>query len=306
MTKSTDLNTDDLKLGENLAKFTKHKSQSDAILPAFAAAISNQRRFEAICDCGSILKFTKYQNIASEEVMRELSGANFCNFKFCPMCQWRKARKVCNEVLAKVQRVSDDHRGVAFLFLTLTVKNPAMSDLRETVAHLSQSFKRFQQSKAFQRAVLGFVRAVEYVGDCTKEGEAHPHFHCLLVVRKSYFKNADYLSKDQWSQMWQNALRVDYTPLVNIQRIKAKGALSDLQAACLEVVKYSVSFSDMSRMTDEDLAEMIKQTKGLRQYALGGEVKNAEPAEAEQFSEEEWERLGTEFFKWTNNQYIKD
>lgn len=306
MTKNADLNTDDLKLDENLGKFTKHRTQSDAILPAFASTISNQKTFEAICICGSILKFTKYRNLETEETMRELSGANFCKFRFCPMCQWRKARKVCNEVLAKVQSVSNARGGVAFLFLTLTVKNPPMSDLRETVSHLSQSFKRFKETQAFQRAVLGFVRAVEYVGDQTRSGEAHPHFHCLLVVRKTYFKKADYLTKDQWAQMWQNALRVDYTPLVNIQRIKAKGALSDLQAACLEVVKYSVSFSDMSRMTDEDLAEMIKQTKGLRQYALGGEVKEAEPAEIEQFSEEEWERIGTEFFKWTNNQYIKD
>lgn len=305
MTTDTDLNTDDLKFGENLAKFTKHKSLSDAIQPLFQAVLSPKKQ-ERVCECGTILRFTTYQNIQSEEIMRELSGANFCDFKFCPMCQWRKARKVCNEVLAKVQSVSNARGGVAFLFLTLTVKNPEMSDLRKTVTHLSQSFKRFKETQAFQRAVLGFVRAVEYVGDQTRSGEAHPHFHCLLVVRKTYFKKADYLTKDQWAQMWQNALRVDYTPLVNIQRIKAKGALSDLQAACLEVVKYSVSFSDMSRMTDEDLAEMIKQTKGLRQYALGGEVKNAEPAEAEQFSEEEWERLGTEFFKWTNNQYIKD
>lgn len=238
--------------------------------------------------------------------MRELTGANFCDFKICPMCQWRKAREICNDVLAKVQSVSEAHGGTAFLFLTLTVKNPQMSDLRQTLKHMSQSFQRFQQTKAFRRAVLGYVRAVEYVGDQTQSGEAHPHFHCLLVVRKSYFKNADYLSKAQWSQMWQNALRVDYEPMINIQKIKPKGSMSALQSACLEVVKYSVSFADMSRMSQEDLSVLIEQTKGLRQYALGGEVKDAEPAEIEPFTADEWEKIGTEFYQWKNGEYVPE
>lgn len=306
METDTNLNIQDLSFDERLDRFKKHKSQNAALLPLFRAAISSQKKQDRICDCGSILKFTKYQNIETGDLMRELTGANFCDFKICPMCQWRKARKVCNETLAKVQSVSEAHGGTAFLFLTLTVKNPPISALRQTLAQMSEAFRRFQQTKAFRRAVLGYVRAVEYVGDQTKSGEAHPHFHCLLVVRKSYFKKADYLSKAQWAAMWQAALRVDYEPLINIQRIKPKGSMSALQSACLEVVKYSVSFADMSRMSQEDLSVLIEQTKGLRQYALGGEVKEAEPAEIQEFDPDEWEKIGTEFFKWKNGEYVED
>lgn len=306
METKTDLNSQDLDFSERLDRFKAHKSQSDAILPQFTAVISNEKKIESICECGTLLRFTKYQNVTNGDLMRELTGANFCKFKFCPMCQWRKARTVCNETLAKVQSVSNLHNGTAFLFLTLTVKNPLMSDLRQTLAQMSQAFQRFQQTKAFRRAVLGYVRAVEYVGDQTQSGEAHPHFHCLLVVRKSYFKKADYLSKAQWSAMWQSALRVDYEPMINIQKIKAKGTLSDLQSACLEVVKYSVSFADMSRMNTDDLQVLIDQTKGLRQYALGGEVKDAEPAEIQEFDPDEWEKIGTEFFKWKNGDYVPE
>lgn len=306
METDTNLNTTDLSFDERLDRFKAHKSQSDAILPLFRAVISSQKKQDRICECGTILRFTTYQNIQSEEVMRKLSGANFCDFKICPMCQWRKAREVCNDVLAKVQSVSNLHNGVAFLFLTLTIKNPPISDLRQTLAQMSEAFRRFQQTKAFRRAVLGFVRAVEYVGDQTKEGEAHPHFHCLLVVRKSYFKKADYLTKDQWASMWQKALRVDYVPMINIQKIKPKGTLSALQSACLEVIKYSVSFADMSRMSQEDLSVLIEQTKGLRQYALGGEVKDAEPAEIQEFDPDEWEKIGTEFYQWKNGEYVPE
>lgn len=306
MEADTNLNIQDLDFSERLDRFKKHKSQSDSILPQFTAVISSEKKIESICECGTILRFTKYQHVETGDLMRDLTGANFCRFKFCPMCEWRKARKVCNEVLGKVQSVSNLHNGVAFLFLTLTIKNPQMSDLRQTLKHMSQAFQRFQQTKPFRRAVLGYVRAVEYVGDQTQSGEAHPHFHCLLVVRRSYFKKADYLTKDQWSQMWQNALRVDYEPMINIQKIKAKGTLSALQSACLEVIKYSVSFADMSRMNTDDLQVLIDQTKGLRQYALGGEVKDAEPAEIQEFDPDEWEKIGTEFFKWKNGEYVPE
>ena len=304
------LKKSDLQLAENLERFRRHKLLLQKLNRKFQSVISNSQKRRRICECGSFLKFNLYQHIETDEQMRSLIGANFCKFRFCPMCSWRKARTLCNEVLQKINSVSEVHNGVAFLFLTLTVKNPPITELNASVKHLNNSFMRMSKIQAFKRAVLGYVRAVEFVGDNTHEGEAHPHFHCLLVVRKSYFKSRDYLNQSHWTEMWKSALRVEYTPLVNVKRIKAKGTLSALQSACLEVVKYAVSFSDMSKMTTDDIKELFKQTRGVRQYALGGEVKTAELSETQVFSEDEWDLIGEELFQWSADNYqrymIKD
>lgn len=48
----------------------------------------------------------------------------------------------------------------------------------------------------------------------------HPHFHVLIAVNKSYFTSRDYLSQARWTAAWQQALQVDYTPIVDVRRIK--------------------------------------------------------------------------------------
>lgn len=309
MYNSDKLNSDDIKLAENLGRFHERKLLSLKIQDKFCKAIARQSKRERICECGDYLKFSKYQHKDTAEQLRQLSGANFCDFRFCPMCSWRKAREVANEAVGKIKTVSKNHNGVAFLFLTLTIKNPRLTELRDHITLLSQSFVRLKRQKAFQKAVLGYVRAIEFMGDHTPSGQAHPHYHCLLVVRKSYFKKADYITHEEWVRMWQKALKVDYEPTVRIQRVKPKvklsadNKLSAERSAILEVVKYSVSFSDMNKLSDKELKELFAQTKGVRQYDFGGEVKDAEPSKEEQFDPDLWELLGEEIFKWKEGRY---
>ncbi|BEG58309.1 hypothetical protein NHP21005_19970 (plasmid) [Helicobacter sp. NHP21005] len=60
-------------------------------------------------------------------------------------------------------------------FLTLTTKNAPLSDLRALSAHMSKSWKRLIETKAWQKSVLGYIRAIEYLGDETPNGECHLH-----------------------------------------------------------------------------------------------------------------------------------
>ena len=130
---------------------------------------------------------------------------------------------------------------VEFIFLTLTVKNPLIEDLKATVGHMNKSFQRMSETKAYKKAFLGHFKALEILGDKTKGAEAHPHFHILLIVDKSYFTSKDYISQHEWRTMWSKALRVDYLPDVNIKKIKPKknSNLTALQSAVFEVAKYS-------------------------------------------------------------------
>lgn len=45
--------------------------------------------------------------------------------------------------------------------------------------------------------------------------------HVLLCVENSYFKNkTNYITQEEWVNLWQKALQVDYKPVANIKAIK--------------------------------------------------------------------------------------
>lgn len=300
---SNKLELEDLQLAESLKKITLHKLIAEKI--NIAQMLSQSNRTERIEVCGSMLKFLKERNVVSEEIRSRLVKANFCKYRFCPMCQWRKARKVCREVLGRLRTIDEAHNGVALLFLTLTIKNEPLTELNSTVKHLSASFNRMQKTQQYKSAVYGSIRAIEFLGDNTEAGECHPHFHCLLVVNKSYFKSRDYINFEEWTNLWQRSLRVNYRPVINVQRVKPKGKMSAIVAAALEVVKYSVTSSDLEKLSKEDFQELDKQTRNIRQYNYSGELKDAEPTFDDIEDESLWELLEEEYYQWKNGQYSK-
>lgn len=297
------LELQDLQLSESLKKITLHKLIAEKV--NIAKMLQRDRRSEHIQVCGSMLQFLKERNLVSEEIRRRLVKGNFCKYRFCPMCQWRMARKVCREVLGRLRTIEESHNGVSLLFLTLTIKNEPLAELNSTVKLLSKAFKRLQQSKQYKSAVLGSIRAIEFLGDNTEVGECHPHFHCLLVVNKSYFKSRDYINFEEWTNLWQRSLRVDYRPIINVQKVKAKGKMSAIVAAALEVVKYSVTSSDLEKLSKEDFQELDRQTRNIRQYNYSGELKDAEPTFDDVEDESLWELLEEEYFQWKNGKYSK-
>lgn len=300
---SNKLEFEDLQLAESLTKIARHKMIAEKA--NIADLIEKESRSERIRVCGSMLNFLKERNIVTDEVRRRLVKANFCDYRFCPMCQWRKARKVCREVLGRLRTIEEQHNGVALLFLTLTIKNEPLTELNRTIKHLSQAFQRLQQSKQYKDAVLGSIRAIEFLGDHTEKDECHPHFHCLLVVPKSYFKSRDYINFEEWTNLWQRSLRVDYRPIINVQRVKPKEKMSAIVAAALEVVKYSVTSSDLEKLSKEDFQELDRQTRNIRQYNYSGELKDAEPTFDDVDDETLWELLEEEYFTWKNGKYSK-
>lgn len=65
-----------------------------------------------------------------------------------------------------------------------------------------------------------------------------------------------------------------------------------------------MDLTDMNRLSDEDLQELIRQTKGIRQYNRGGLLKNL----IEDFGEIDetvWQYLREEFYKWSHDHYAE-
>ena len=107
-----------------------------------------------------------------------------------------------------------------WVFLTMTVRNPPIIELRDTLKHMNESWQRLIQTKAFKSGVAGFIRTTEVTRGKDAEMMSHPHYHALLLVKPGYFSKY-YINQSEWVEMWAKALRADYLPSVNVKAIRA-------------------------------------------------------------------------------------
>ena len=175
-----------------------------------------------------------------------------------------------------------------WIFVTLTVKNCEISELRSTLTWMNTAWKRMIGRKVFP--ALGFIKSVEVTRGV--DGTAHPHFHCLMLVPASYFSGQKYITQPDWADLWQSCLKVDYSPIVDVRAVKAKkGSLNGtldaskdaMARAVCETLKYSVKPADL--LADPEwLGELTKQLQKTRAISIGGVLK-------EFFSEDDPEDL---------------
>jgi len=295
-------------------KFQNHKLlNNDMILKLQKTGFKKES--EQVERCGSYLLFSKQEHQQTKEQRIKLKEANFCKFRFCSTCNWRRNMNINRELLEAFTSI-EVSRSVSYLFLTLTIRNVETSALKATVKYMNDSFKRMSKTKAFKDVVLGHFKALEIIGDNTPQGEVHPHFHLILIVSNSYFNGKYYINQKKWSEMWQKALRVDYAPVVDVRRIKAKETksgkkLTALQSAVFEVAKYSVKHTELTKKSDDEFSSIILQTRKMRFFSTGGILKekinllkcDEELINFKQEIEEMWIEIEELIYEWKSGNY---
>jgi plasmid rolling circle replication initiator protein Rep len=162
------------------------------------------------------------------------------------------------------------HPSARWLFLTLTVRNCPISDLRATIQDMNKAWHRLVKRQEFG-AVQGWIRTTEVTRG--RDDTAHPHFHVLLMVKPGYFAGKNYVTQSRWADIWRECARLDYQPIVDIRTVKPKpgSTESPLRRAVAETLKYAVKPEDMQ---GEWLIELTRQVHRLRFIASGGLLKN--------------------------------
>jgi hypothetical protein len=193
------------------------------------------------------------------------------------------------------------HPSARWLFLTLTVRNVPVQELRSQIRSMNEAWNRLRLRAEFASNVQGWIRTTEVTRG--QNDYAHPHFHCLLMVRPSYFGKG-YVTQSRWTELWQECARLDYTPIVDIRAVKPKAGISEspIRRAVSETLKYAVKPEDMQ---GEWLLELTKQVHRLRFIASGGALRGVlrEADETERdllLADENGEGVGepTLFFDW--------
>ncbi len=230
-------------------------------------------------ECGDFLEF----RLTADETLK-LTRANFCKVRLCPMCSWRRSLKIFGQV-SKIMDYVEENHNYRYIFLTLTVKNCYGEDLKDTLDLMTKAFNKMNQRKAFRQAVKGYFRSLEITYDKDefitdeiylkkidyysriglKIGDKnlnyntyHPHFHMVLAVDNNYFTNSRiYLSQEDWTNLWKSSLKVDYTPIVDVRKLRENKGKE-----VAEVAKYTVKSEDF----------LIKDEKGNIKEDLTDEV----------------------------------
>jgi plasmid rolling circle replication initiator protein Rep len=237
---------------------------------------------ERMIDCANQLVFKHTGE------MLKLYQAWFCKVRLCPMCNWRRSLKIAYHNKRIVETVNE-RENVRWLFLTLTVKNIDSDSLSETISAMFEAFNRLTKYKAFKTSIKGYFRALEVTKNRDPKSELfgtyHPHFHVLLCVPPSYFTR-NYIKQSEWTSLWKKAMKLDYTPIVHIQKVKSKEKLDELevyekdlkkamkeQKAILEVSKYPVKDTDVikgDKVTEENVETVLALDNALAYKRLIG------------------------------------
>lgn len=248
-------NTNDDVLQDGKRDWNGKKRRSMNVARHFSLG-GREKKAEKVSGCADRLSFK--QDSSGKLTLHQTW---FCKSRLCPMCNWRRSMKIAYQNKLVVEK-ANERENLQWIFLTLTVRNTDAQELPETLSELSKGFYRLFKYKRVSGAVKGYFRALEVTRNADKDnpewyGTYHPHYHVLIAVRPSYFKKA-YIKQADWVALWRKAMRLDYDPVVHVQRVKPKAELDDMtsyeadvkraiaeQKAILEVSKYPVKDSEV-------------------------------------------------------------
>lgn len=198
------------------------------------------RRGERMNDCSPVLVFGETIDPETGEVGLKLSQAHFCRVRLCPVCMWRRALQWSARMHQALPDIEAAYPGHRWLFLTLTVRNCELDELKDTMAAMRYGWKKLTGYKDWPG--VGAVRSLEVTKG--QDGKAHPHFHALVLVKSGYFgKAGGYLSHERWVKLWRKAMKLDYDPSVDVKAIKPG---EQMGAAIAETLKYAVKPADLT------------------------------------------------------------
>ena len=181
----------------------------------------NTARFSRLANrmgvCCTLLGFRETAPDEWGEVKLRLASKHSCHVRGCPVCIQCRAYHHTKRASERLPAIVEAHPDARWLFLTLTVKNPKMENLRAKLNEMSKAWGRFTNLKDFPAS--GWLRATEVTKG--QDGNPHPHYHVLMCVPPDYFTSG-YVNKDRWLAMWRESMRDESIVKVDIRVVKPR------------------------------------------------------------------------------------
>src|SRR5699024_5075664 len=107
-----------------------------------------------------------------------------------------------------IEEVVKEKPNARWLFLTLSTRNAIDGEtLEKSLKNLTESFRRLFKYKKVSKSLIGFMRSTEVTVN-KNDGSYNQHMHVLLCVESKYFRGSEnYISQNDWINLWQKALQ---------------------------------------------------------------------------------------------------
>ncbi len=230
-------------LGSLIGSFETHKIYAALVATALQEISNMEQKARHLWECGTYLEL---------DGNGRLVKSNLCRERWCPLCQWRRSLRVYGQVQQMLGWLAPQK--FKYLHLVLTVPNCSGDDLktlcdwlyrRSTAMFSDRLYSRRDQLAPLahcKHSFRGIVRALEVTYNSDTD-LYHPHLHCLIAVKPSYFNNpADYYSQQKLSVLWTGyaaptfGMKDGELFVLHVQRVKD----SEQDNAVAEVAKYAV------------------------------------------------------------------
>lgn len=217
----------------NMEKYTE-KKQRNQVFQKFIKRHIGENQMDLVEDCNTFLSFVADKTLEKQKLYK----ANSCKNRFCPVCAWRKARKDALGLSLMMQYIKQQEKK-EFIFLTLTTPNVMSDELENEIKRYNNSFRKLIKRKKVGSVIKGYVRKLEITYN-KKRDDYNPHFHVLIAVNKSYFKDTkSYISQKEWLNLWRDVTGMPEITQVQVQKIRQNN-----NKELYEMAKYSGKDSD--------------------------------------------------------------
>lgn len=249
--------------------WTEHKHMAQIVASSYARSdnLKVQKWADNMQFCAShiAMGYEKIHGGAFDgKYKRSVASADLCRIRTCPICQWRRSRKLTATVGRALENVMDGRADKSAWMLTLTLKNCDIAELKETCKDMFKAWSKMTKQTFFKSAVTHWTRSLEITTGERKhiKNDSHPHIHAALVCDTDMLHDK-WHNNLWWAGKWKELLGLDYFPQVHITPIIAKKAGQSLEGAIREVFKYSVK-PDAGIAISGWLEKVALQIGGLR------------------------------------------
>ena len=152
-----------------------HRAQSDEIQKLYDLC-GYDRYAERIRECSEWLTYALKAKDDGELNLR-LREARFCRVRHCPVCQWRRQQMWRARFFKALPQVQEKYPTARWVFLTLTVRNCELTELRATLTKMNGAWGKLMKRKEFP--ALGFIKSSGSSSE--KNSFKHPPIEIDLV-----------------------------------------------------------------------------------------------------------------------------
>lgn len=147
--------------------------------------IGQQDRAHRVAFCCSY----RYMLVDSEKRAHNVHTVR-CRDRHCVECAKIKSY-IYQERLKRtaIEKIKSDFKEDEFLFLTFTVKNPKVTQMRKNMRAMSRAFGMLLQLKGFKKIFRGGIRTFEITRNYAErlKNHCHPHIHAIAQTQKNAF-----------------------------------------------------------------------------------------------------------------------